>query len=80
MCVGVILTGMGSDGARGAQAVKQAGGYVIAQDEATSVIFGMNAEAIRAGAVDQTLAIDNIYAAIEKRMLLVYGAARAGAV
>jgi two-component system chemotaxis response regulator CheB len=80
MCVGVILTGMGSDGARGAQAVKQAGGYVIAQDEATSVIFGMNAEAIRAGAVDQTLAIDNIYAAIEKRMLQVYGAARAGAV
>jgi two-component system chemotaxis response regulator CheB len=80
MCVGVILTGMGSDGARGAQAVKQAGGYVIAQDEATSVIFGMNAEAIRAGAVDQTLPIDNIYAAIEKRMLLVYGAARAGAV
>jgi two-component system chemotaxis response regulator CheB len=60
--------------------VKQAGGYVIAQDEATSVIFGMNAEAIRAGAVDQTLPIDNIYAAIEKRMLQVYGAARAGAV
>jgi two-component system chemotaxis response regulator CheB len=79
MCVGVILTGMGNDGARGAQTVRQAGGYVIAQDEATSVIFGMNAEAIRAGAVDQTLPIDSIYAAIEKRMLQVYGTARAGA-
>lgn len=79
MCLGVILTGMGSDGARGAQAVKNSGGYVIAQDEATSVIFGMNAEAIRAGAVDQVLPIDGIYAAIEKRILYVYGAARVGA-
>lgn len=79
MCLGVILTGMGSDGARGAQAVKSSGGYVIAQDEASSVIFGMNAEAIRAGAVDQVLPIDNIYAAIEKRILFIYGAARVGA-
>jgi two-component system chemotaxis response regulator CheB len=52
---------------------------VIAQDEASSVIFGMNAEAIRAGAVDQVLPIDSIYAAIEKRILYVYGATRVGA-
>jgi two-component system chemotaxis response regulator CheB len=79
MCLGVILTGMGNDGARGAHAVKNAGGYVIAQDEASSVIFGMNAEAIRAGAVDQVLPIDDIYGAIEKRILYIYGAARVGA-
>lgn len=79
MCLGVILTGMGNDGVRGAQAVKSSGGFVIAQDEASSVIFGMNAEAIRAGAVDQVLPIDSIYAAIEKRILYVYGAARVGA-
>jgi two-component system, chemotaxis family, protein-glutamate methylesterase/glutaminase len=69
MGIGVVLTGMGSDGARGARLIKQAGGLVLAQDEATSVIFGMNAEAIKAGVVDQTLGIDEIYAAIEKRVL-----------
>ena len=79
MCIGVILTGMGNDGTRGAQAVKNAGGYVLAQDEATSVIFGMNAEAIRAGHVDQVLPIENIFAAIEKRILYMHGAARVGA-
>jgi two-component system, chemotaxis family, protein-glutamate methylesterase/glutaminase len=69
MAIGVILTGMGSDGARGARHIKTAGGYVLAQDEATSVIFGMNAEAIKAGVVDQVLGIDDIYSAIEKRVL-----------
>src|SRR6516225_1969565 len=69
MSIGVVLTGMGCDGARGAKAIKSAGGYVVAQDEATSVIFGMNAEAIKAGVVDHTLGIDEIYAAIEKRVL-----------
>lgn len=79
MSLGVILTGMGNDGTRGAQAVKSAGGCVLAQDEATSVIFGMNAEAIRAGAVDQVLPIEGMFAAIEKRILYVHGAARVGA-
>ena len=69
MSIGVVLTGMGSDGARGARAIKSAGGYVLAQDEATSVIFGMPAEAIKTGCVDQTLGIDDIYAALEKRVL-----------
>ncbi len=64
-----ILTGMGNDGAQGAAAIKAAGGLVLAQDEATSVIFGMPAEAIKAGAVDQVLPIDDIYPAIEKRVL-----------
>jgi two-component system chemotaxis response regulator CheB len=78
LSLGVILTGMGNDGARGAQAIKSAGGFVLAQDEATSVIFGMNAEAIRSGAVDQILPIEDLFAAIEKRVVLVCGA-RAGA-
>ena len=47
--------------AGGATAIKAAGGLVLAQDEATSVIFGMPAEAIKTGAVDQVLGIDDIY-------------------
>jgi two-component system chemotaxis response regulator CheB len=69
MTIGVVLTGMGNDGAAGAKAIQSASGLVIAQDEATSVIFGMPAEAIKVGAVDQTLGIDDIYAAIEKRVI-----------
>ena len=77
--IGVILTGMGNDGCQGAQAIKAAGGHVIAQDEATSIIFGMNAEAIKSGAVDQILPVESIYQAVEKRMLYMFGAARVGA-
>jgi len=69
MSIGVVLTGMGNDGANGAKAIKAAGGLVLAQDEATSVIFGMPAEAIKTGAVEQVLGIDDIYPALEKRVL-----------
>ena len=58
--VGVILTGMGSDGARGLACVKAAGGETLAQDEATSVIYGMNRVAIEAGAVRHILPLDAI--------------------
>jgi two-component system chemotaxis response regulator CheB len=79
MGIAAILTGMGNDGSRGVQAIKSAGGYVIAQDEATAVIFGMPSEAIRTGAVDQVLPIEQVYHGIEKRVLYVFGAARVGA-
>jgi two-component system chemotaxis response regulator CheB len=69
MSIGVVLTGMGNDGAAGAKAIQSASGLVIAQDEATSVIFGMPAEAIKVGAVDHVLGLDDIYAAIEKRVI-----------
>jgi two-component system, chemotaxis family, protein-glutamate methylesterase/glutaminase len=69
MSIGVVLTGMGCDGARGSRTIKAAGGIVLAQDEATSVIFGMPDEAIKTGVVDQVLPIDDIYPAIEKRVL-----------
>jgi two-component system chemotaxis response regulator CheB len=69
MSIAAVLTGMGNDGALGAKAIKSAGGFVLAQDEATSVIFGMPAEAIKLGAVDHVLGIDDIYSAIEKRVI-----------
>ena len=79
MTIAVVLTGMGNDGSRGVRAVKNAGGHVIVQDESSAVIFGMPQEAIKTGVVDQTLAIETIYSAIEKRVLYIFGAAKVGA-
>lgn len=56
----VILTGMGEDGVHGLRAVRQAGGRIIAQDEKTSVIFGMPGSAVAAGLADQVLPLDRI--------------------
>jgi two-component system, chemotaxis family, protein-glutamate methylesterase/glutaminase len=58
--VGVIMTGMGDDGARGLLEMKEAGAFTIAQDEATSVVFGMPQEAIKRGAVDKVLPLEGI--------------------
>lgn len=59
-CIGVILTGMGSDGTQGIKAIKQHGGQTIAQDRATSVIYGMPRSAADSGFVDQVLPLDAI--------------------
>jgi len=62
--VGVVLTGMGSDGTEGLQAIKAAGGVVIAQDQATSVIYGMPRVALESGCVDRVLPLEQIAAEI----------------
>lgn len=55
--VGVILTGMGEDGVRGATAIKKKGGTILVQDKATSIVFGMPRRAIEEGIVDKVLPI-----------------------
>ena len=64
--IGVILTGMGKDGAQGMLKMKQAGARTIAQDEASCVVFGMPKEAIEVGAVDKVLPLKDIPAAVLK--------------
>lgn len=58
--VGIIMTGMGDDGARGLLEMKEAGAYTIAQDEKTCVVFGMPNEAIKLGAAEKVLPLDQI--------------------
>ena len=62
--IGVILTGMGDDGARGLLEMKEAGAYTIAQDEESSVVFGMPKEAIKLGAADVILPLNEIAAKV----------------
>jgi two-component system chemotaxis response regulator CheB len=62
--VGVIMTGMGDDGAQGLLEMKMAGADTIAQDEATSVVFGMPMEAIKRGAADKVMGLENIAGAV----------------
>jgi two-component system, chemotaxis family, protein-glutamate methylesterase/glutaminase len=69
--VGILMTGMGDDGADGLLEMKQAEAFTIAQDEASCVVFGMPREAILRGAVDEVLSLSKIPAAI-----LRYGFAR----
>jgi two-component system chemotaxis response regulator CheB len=71
--LGVILTGMGADGADGLLAMKRAGASTIAQDESTSVVFGMPKEAIDRGAVDVVLPLPRIAAGILQRVPAIAG-------
>ncbi|BDV42585.1 chemotaxis response regulator protein-glutamate methylesterase of group 3 operon [Geotalea uraniireducens] len=58
--LGVVLTGMGNDGSKGVRAVKAAGGQVLAEAEATAVVFGMPKEAIATGVVDKVVPLDQM--------------------
>ena len=62
--VGVIMTGMGDDGARGLLEMREAGAATVAQDEESCVVFGMPAEAIKRGAADHVLPLQSIAAAV----------------
>ena len=62
--VGVILTGMGRDGAQGLLAMRQAGARTIGQDEATCVVYGMPRAAFELGAVERQLPLDRIANAV----------------
>jgi two-component system, chemotaxis family, protein-glutamate methylesterase/glutaminase len=64
----VVMTGMGQDGLRGAEAVIAAGGRVLAQDEATSVVWGMPGAVVRAGLAEAVLALDDIPGEIARRV------------
>ena len=58
--IGVIMTGMGDDGAKGLLEMKEQGAFTVAQDEATSVVFGMPQEAIKLGAAEKVLPLQKI--------------------
>jgi two-component system chemotaxis response regulator CheB len=62
--IGVILTGMGDDGARGLKEMHEAGAYTLAQDEKSSVVWGMPGEAVKQGGVDEIVDINDVAAAI----------------
>mgnify|MGYP006271042657 CR=1 FL=1 len=72
--VGVILTGMGADGARGLLAMRQAGARTLAQDEESCIVFGMPKEAIRLGAVEEVATLPDM----ARRIIDVLEEARAG--
>ncbi|MDT8298761.1 MAG: CheB methylesterase domain-containing protein, partial [Spirochaetaceae bacterium] len=63
--IGVLLTGMGRDGASELKTLRDAGGRTVVQDQTTSVVWGMPMEADRIGAAEQVLPIDKIGAAVQ---------------
>lgn len=66
--VGVILTGMGSDGTTGCQLVHEAGGYIIAEDESTCIVWGMPRSVYEAGLADSVLPLTEIASGIQKKL------------
>lgn len=75
----VVLTGMGADGLRGCETIRQAGGQVIAQDEASSVVWGMPGAVTEAGLTHRVLPLDQISAEVCRRVAATHGKAVGGA-
>ena len=72
--LGVMLTGMGADGAQAMRVMRDAGSYNICQDEASCVVFGMPREAIARGAAHEVLPLSRIAAALVARLKSTAGA------
>ena len=66
--LGVVMTGMGSDGARGAQHIREAGGEILVQDEASSVVWGMPGAVVSAGAADKVCPLTEISQEVTRRV------------
>ncbi len=73
-CLGVIMTGMGRDGANGCRAIRNAGGYVLGQDETSSDVYGMNKVAFVEGNVDEQFALSDAAATITRQVRRLAGA------
>jgi two-component system chemotaxis response regulator CheB len=67
-CLGVVMTGMGRDGADGCRAIRAAGGFVLGQDAATSDVYGMNRVAYVEGNVDQQFGLPEAAAVISRQV------------
>jgi len=68
--VGVLLTGMGSDGAKGLLEMRESGAYTLAQDKESCIVFGMPKEAIKLGAASEVVSLPRMAAAILNTFLL----------
>ncbi len=66
--IGILLTGMGRDGAKGLLEIKNAGGFTVAQDEASSIVWGMPKEAIELGAAEKVLGLDAIVPFLHRKL------------
>jgi len=67
-CLGIIMTGMGRDGAKGCRAIREAGGFVLGQDESSSDVYGMNKVAFVEGNVNQQMTLSDAASIIAKRV------------